>query len=102
MPAVSSHSSIIDVTVHCINAPAAAPFNPTCLYAWSCFTMTLMTSTSAYNLEAVNCVRASQRDLSRLSLMNSAVSLPEYLLLCVKVRVRDSHTYHSKGVPSAL
>ena len=53
MPAVSSHSIIIDVIVHCINAPAAAPFSPSCLYAWTCFTMTLMTSTSAYNLEAV-------------------------------------------------
>ena len=53
MPAVSSHSSIIDVTVHCVNAPAASPFNPSCLYAWTCFTMTLMTSTSAYNLQAV-------------------------------------------------
>ena len=78
MLAVSSHGSIIDVTVHCVNAPAASPFNPSCLYAWSCFTMTLMTSVSAYNLEAANCIGVSQRDVSRLSLMNSAVSRPEY------------------------
>ena len=78
MPAVSSHRSITDVTVHFVKAPAALPFNPSCLYLWSCFTMTLITSTSEYNFEAENCVRASRRDGSRLSLMSSAVFWPKY------------------------